>query len=178
MLARLRGPWALTSVLLISCTASHAYPMPTQQPNTAATYPASIGEEVQFVVLFIEPRPGDRIELLGAEPMGELDGARVEFFLSRPVDKPDGTHVIGEQLEPLAGSVVATDAGVLEGPDNAVGVVAAITAERMGQFDLTLLRLRFRLNDGPEQVGEGISTIVRICAADPKPATDDCPSIL
>ena len=35
------------------------------------------------------------------------------------------------------------------------------------------VRLRYRLNGGPERVGEGIDVVWTVCADDPAPA--DCP---
>ena len=40
---------------------------------------------------------------------------------------------------------------------------------------MTGVRLRYRLNGGPEEVREGIDTIVTICAGDPVPAAESCP---
>lgn len=148
---------------------SDPYPLPSGTPSFWENNPAEVGTGIQSVVLYLTPRPGDRIELLGAEPVGETNGAEVRFFVSRPVLKPDGTSLIGEQLEPLAGAVVSNES-TTAGPENTVGIVAEIDAGEPGRYQLTSVRLRYRLNGGAEQVGEGIDVIFTVCAAIPAPA--------
>lgn len=133
---------------------------------------AAVGQPVPAVIAFIEVRPGDRIELLGAEAVGVADGATVEFFFAPPVFGPDGGVMIGEKLEPLVGAI-AQPGSASPGPDTNVGIVARMTASKPGRYELTGVRLRYRLNGGGEQTREGIDVIFTICADDPAPA--DCP---
>lgn len=61
------------------------YPL-NQGPSQAwVTAPAEIGEPVPNVVIFMNARPGDSIELLSAEPIGLADGATVTFYFSPPI---------------------------------------------------------------------------------------------
>ena len=57
------------------------------------------------------------------------------------------------------------------GPENTVGIVAELTADRPGSYTLTSIRLRYRLNGGPEQVREGIDVVWTVCADEPAPAS-------
>ncbi|HEX5014370.1 MAG TPA: hypothetical protein VFV72_09465 [Candidatus Limnocylindrales bacterium] len=123
-------------------------------------------------MLFIRVRPGDTIELLSAEPIGSFEGASVRFYLSRPVIQETGERVIGEKLEALEGAE-ATAAVPTDSPENTVGIVGELVANRPGRFEVTSIRLRYRINGGPEQVGEGTDVILTVCADDPAPT--DCP---
>ena len=58
------------------------------------------------MLIYLEVRPGDRMELVGADAVGTLDGATVEFRLSRPVVEADGTRVIGKDFEVSRARVV------------------------------------------------------------------------
>ena len=49
-----------------------------------------------------------------------------------------------------------------------------LVADRPGRYELTNVRLRYRVNGGPERVGDGIDVVWTVCADDPKPAVDDC----
>ena len=69
-----------------------------------------------------------------------------------------------------------TAATASPGSDNTVGIAAELTPHRPGRFELTNVRLRYRLNGGGEQVGEGIDVVSGVCADDPRPA--DCPKQL
>jgi hypothetical protein len=166
---------AMTLALLLAACARDAYPLPSDPPTAALLRPAAVGETTSAVLIYLEVRPGDRIELIGAEPVGSLDGATVRFLLSRPVIEPGGVRVIGKELEDLAGAVV-TAASASPGPDNTVGIAAELTAGRPGRFEITNVRLRYRLNEGSERVGEGIDVVWTVCADDPRPA--DCPEQL
>ena len=157
-------------VSLLGC-GSGSYPMPTEAGG-AQYNPASLGQAIPAVVLFIQLRPGDRIELLGAEPVGVGDGATVEFFYSPPVALPDGTMSIGEKLEPLVGAVWSSPAEPSPSTRDAFGIVARMTASKPGRYELIAVRLRYRLNGGTEQTREGIDVEFTICADDPKP--EDC----
>ena len=132
----------------------------------------AIGAPTRAVVLILEPRPGDRIELLGAETIGLPPAVRPTLYLSRPVIEADGTRLIWEALEPLAGAVIEPPAGASPGPDHNVAIVAEMTPEHAGTYLLTAIRLRFRTNGGFEQVREGISVVWTICADDPIPSCE------
>ncbi|HEX2766332.1 MAG TPA: hypothetical protein VHR55_06830 [Candidatus Limnocylindria bacterium] len=121
-------------------------------------------------VLFLTPRPGDEIELVSAEPISLGEGATVRFYFSPPVLKADGTRLIGEEMRDLAGATFSNTTGS-DSPDNTVGIVAEITAHRPGRYQLDNVRLRYRINGGPERVGEGIDVVFVVCADDPKPAS-------
>jgi hypothetical protein len=169
----MRRAAALVLTALLAGCASSSYPMPSGPPHAGQLSPAGLGTPIPAVVLWLEPRPGDRFELLGAEPVGVASGASVRFYLSRIVFKPDGTRLIGEQRETLAGAQIAAATGASPGPDNAVGILAELTASAPGRYTLSSLRLRYRLDDGGEQVREGIDVVFTVCAADPAPT--DCP---
>lgn len=77
--------------------------------------------------------------------------------------------MIGEALEPLAGAVIETTATASAGPENTVGIVAEMTPTSAGTYQLTSVRLRFRVNGGGNQVREGISVRWTVCADDPGP---------
>jgi hypothetical protein len=124
------------------------------------------------VVLNLELRPGDRIELLGGEAIGLPAAVQPTMYLSRPVLHANGDRVIGEALEPLAGAVIEAPASASPGPENTVGIVAEITPTTPGTYQLTSVRLRFRVNGGGERVREGISTSWTVCADDPAPSCD------
>src|SRR5258706_3281265 len=139
---------------LTACT-SDPYPLPAGPPHAGQGNPALVGTPTQAAVLYLEIRPGDRFEFLGAEPVGVPDGASVRFMLSRPIDKPDGSHLIGEQLEALEGAR-AEPVSASPGPQNMVAIVAELTAARAGRYVLSAIRLRYRLNGGSERSGTGI----------------------
>ena len=160
----------LAAALLAACAAD-TYPMHGGGPGASMYAPTALGDPVDGVVLFLQVRPGDRIELLSAEPAGLTDGATVEFFFSPPVISSDGTHTVGEQLEPLVGAI-ATAPEATDGPGNTVGVVARITATKPGRYELTAVRIRYRLNGAPAQFEQGIDQTLTVCAGDPKPV--DC----
>jgi hypothetical protein len=157
-------------LLVVGC-GSDPYPLPSA-PGGGGTSPVAVGDTVHTVVIFLEVRPGDRIELLGAEPVGTVGDATVGFSLSRPIIEADGTHLIGSSFEALECAIVtgSTDPAA----DNTVGIVATLTAHRPGRYEITNVRLRYRLNGGAEQVGEGISVVWAVCAADPAPTS--CPT--
>ena len=162
------------TILIAACVSDpgEPYPLPAGPPGARQLNPATVGAPMNAVVMYIQVRPGDRIELVGAEAVGTLDGAAVTLLLSRPVNKADGTRLIGEAMEPLEGAIL-TPASTTPGPENDVGIVARMTPAQPGRYQVTGVRLRYRLNGGPEQVGEGIDTIWTVCADTPKPA--DCP---
>ena len=146
-------------------------PYPLSPTGGSATSPTSIGRSVQNVVVFIEPHPGDRIEFVSVEPVGTLGDTMVRFFFSPTITAPNGDHVVGEKLEPLAGASVSVDRSTPAGPENSVGILAELTPRSAGTFSLSSVRLHYRINGLPEQVKEGISVVFTICAADPAPVS-------
>ena len=161
----------LSVATLVGACSSDPYPFHGAGPGAHQYNPAALGEPIPAVVLELKVRPDDRIELLGAEGIGLGAGAQAEFLFSPPVISPDGTHTVGERLEALVGAI-ATAAEPTDGPGNSVGIVARITATKPGRYVLESVRLRYRLNGGPEQTRDGIDVVVTVCAADPRPA--DC----
>ena len=161
---------ALLSAALVAACAADTYPIDSGGPGASQYAPAALGEPIDAVVLFMELRPGDRLELLSAQPVGLTDGATAEFFFSPPL-LTDGGQSIGDQLEPFVGAV-AVAPGPTEGPGNTFGVVARITATKPGRYELTSVRIRYRLNGGAAQYDQGIDVTSTVCADDPKPL--DC----
>ncbi len=143
------------------------YPLHEGPSQAWVTAPAKVGEAVQNTVVFMDARPGDSIELLSIEPIGLADGATVKFYFSPPIQQGEDT-VVGEKLEPLAHAVFSNDGTSID-PKHNVGIVAEITADKAGRYQLTKVRLRFRLNGGEEQIREGIDAVFIVCADDPKP---------
>lgn len=167
--------WVIGIALTLVVVASRfgdPYPFHGGPAPAAQNSPAAVGQAVPAVVAFIQVRPGDRIELVGAEALGLADGAAVEFLFAPPVFGADGSPTIGDRLEPLAGAV-AEPVSASPGPVNSVGIVARVTAAKPGRYVLTGVRLRYRLNGSAEQTKEGIDVIFTVCADDPAPA--DCP---
>lgn len=161
------------ALAVIAC-AGDPYPMPAaSSSHSSQRSPAAVGEASDAVLIFMTVRPDDQVTLIDAEAIGTTDGADVEFLLSRPVIESDGSSVIGEQFEDLEGAVVSGSAGS-DGGNTAVGIVARLTALRPGRFDISNVRLRYRLNGGRERVGEGIDVVWTVCAEDPAPT--DCPA--
>ncbi len=165
-----RALLAILTVLVVAACSADPYPLPSA-PGASSSHPAALETPIRGVVLYLTPRPGDTIEILGADPVGVVPGADVRFYLSRPVVEPNGDRVIGDQLEPLSGGVISTDASASPGPQNSVGIVAEITVHRAGDYKLTGVRLHYRLNGRAERVGEGIDEVFTICAATPAPST-------
>jgi hypothetical protein len=163
---------ALAVALVVVACAGDPYPLPSGPPTASQRNPATVGQGTHAVLIYLNVRPGDRIELVGADAVGTLDGATVEFLLSRPVLDAEGDTLIGKDLEDMAGAVV-TGASPVPEAGNTVGIAAALTAQHPGRFEITNVRLRYRLNGGSEQVGEGIDVVWTVCADDPAPA--DCP---
>jgi 4-amino-4-deoxy-L-arabinose transferase-like glycosyltransferase len=147
-------------------------PYPLQPAGASQWNPVALGKPTQAVVLYLELRPGDRIELLGGETIGLPAAVRPTLYLSRPVLHADGDRVIGEALEPLAGAVIEAPASASFGPENTVGIVGQMTPTTAGTYQLTSVRLRFRVNGGGEQVHQGISVHWTVCADDPVPACE------
>ena len=162
--------WLLLVAVAAGCT-TDPYPLHAGPPHAGQRNPARIGSPTQAVVLFIEIRPGDRLEFVRAEPIGVGEGARVMFHFSPPILQSNGDRLTGSSLEPLEGTI-ADAATSSAGPDNTVGIVAELTADRPGRYTLPAVRLHYRLNGGPEQVREGIDVVWTVCADDPAPA--DC----
>jgi len=179
MRRRLTG--ALTAVLLAGCTSGlfqpDPYPLPAMPPTTAQSQPVAIGRTVDAGLLYLTARPADRIELVAAEALGTLGDVPVYLLLSRVIRQNDGDWFLGdpETLEPLAGAVfvgIDLPAGETFSAQSTVLIVGRMTPDRAGRFEVTSIRLRYRANDGPERVGEAISTPWAVCTADPAP--QDC----
>jgi hypothetical protein len=138
---------------------------------------------VRNLVLYLQPNPGDRVELVSAEAIGSLDGADVRLWFSPAIHEGNGDTVVGQQLDPLAGaSFVGTagdgtagdgTAGDGSGPGNTVGLVAELTPHRSGLFTMTNVRVRLRINGGAELERAGVSVVTYVCAGTPAPT--DCP---
>lgn len=122
---------ALAAVLVIVALmqARDPYPLP-DGPGGSQSIRTAPGKPVQAVVVFMEPRPGDRIELLGADAIGLPPSVRPTLYLSRPVLEANGDRTIGEALEPLAGAVIETPAGASPAYEHTVGIVAEMTRRR------------------------------------------------
>jgi hypothetical protein len=159
------------ALALAACGAplNEAYPL-RSEPGAGATLPAKVGEPRSTVVIWLLPRTGDRIELVDAEAVGSLDGASTEVLVSRPVLHADGTSVLGEAFEPLAGTIVESTTATPD-PVDTVGIAVRLTASRPGRYEVTSIRLEYRLNGGPVRVAEGIDAVITVCADDPAPAT-------
>jgi hypothetical protein len=168
--------WAalfVVAMVLGGCSPADTYPMPTE-PGGGALLPAGVGQARNTVVLWIPAREGVRLELVTAEALGELEGAVVELFASRPVAHDDGTFVIGEALEPLEGVIVEARPGASSDPGyDTVGIVAELTANAPGTYVVRAIRLSYRLNGGAVRVREGSNLVMTVCVDDPAPRT--CP---
>ncbi len=156
-------------VLALAGCASDSYPLVPQ--GSESWHPTAVGAAVEGVVLYLEPRTGDQIELLGAEPVGLPGGVEASFYYA-PNVRSNGTHNIGDQLEPLAGATFGAPARATSGPDYTVGVVARLVPRVAGTFTLTGVRLRFRINGSAAQERDGITEVFTVCAAEPAPT--DC----
>ena len=170
MIRGLIGLMLIVGVNGCSMLAVDPYPLPSGPPNAGINAPAAVGSAVPGVVLYLTPRPGDRIELISAEAIGVAAGADVQFYFSPPVLHPNGDRVVGEDLRELPGATFSNETEA-QGPDSMVGIVAEITAHEPGRYELTAVRLRYRLNGGDDQVREGIDAIFTVCADDPEPAS-------
>jgi hypothetical protein len=164
-----RGLVSFAVALTVLGCAADPYPLPSDPPNAGQLNPAAVGETTRAVLIYVTVRPGDRLELVGADAIGTLDGAEVQFLLSRPTIDANGVSVTGENFEDLAGTVVTGATG----SDTTVGIAAALTPQRPGRYEVTNVRLRYRLNGGREQAGDGIDIVWTVCADNPAPS--DCP---
>jgi hypothetical protein len=159
------------AVLLLACSAD-PYPFPFSGPGASKFTPIAVAQPVEEVLVYVQVRPGDRIELVSAEPVGSLDGAAVKLWLSRPVVQQNGSLFIGDNLEEIPGAVI-TAISASPGPDNDVGIVGEMTASQPGVFTVTNVRMSYRLHSGDVQTRENIALLWTVCADDPAPA--DCP---
>jgi hypothetical protein len=165
---------ALAIVVLLAGCSRDPYPLPVGPPHAGQSQLARVGQPVTAVLIYLAAHPGDRIELLGAEPIGSIDGAKVRFLSSRAVVHASGEMSIGEVFDPLESAVAAAPAGS-PGHDpylDTVGIVGELTAQRPGRYEVTSVRLHYRVNGGGERVGEGIDVVWTVCADDPAPP--DC----
>lgn len=172
MRSRRAGALLVAVGVVLAACASDSYPIHGGPVHAWQAAPAALGDRVPAVVLFLDPRPGDRFTLIGAEAVGLTEGATVTFYFSPPIIGEDGSFIVGDKLEPLAGAEFAATSGSAV-PDDAVGIVAEMSASQPGRYTLAAVRLRFTLNGGREHVTEGIDVMPTICVDDPKPA--DCP---
>ena len=79
----------LIGLLLASVAACSVDPYPLRTPAGASQWsPTLIGEPVRSVVLYLQPRPGDRVELVAAEAVGQLNDAEGRFDFSPPMVAP------------------------------------------------------------------------------------------
>jgi len=168
-LAILIAAGVVVAAVVVVALSSARDPYPLQPAGASQWNPVALGKPTQAVVLYLELRPGDRIELLGGETIGLPDAVRPTLYLSRPVLHANGDRVIGEALEPLTSAVIETPATASPGPENTVGIVAEITPTTPGIYQLDAVRLRFRVNGGGEQAREGVSVHWTVCADDPAP---------
>ena len=168
---RLRWLVLVPVVMILGACTSDSYPLLT--PAGASEWaPTTVGRPVQGVVLYLELRPGDRIDLISATPIGTLSGADVRLYYAPHVPMPSGGWMIGEKLEPLPGASVIVDSGASPGPGNDFGFVAEVTPQAPGTYTISTVEVHFRINGGSEQVKTGISQDLTVCAADPAPS--DC----
>src|SRR5260370_12994885 len=91
---------AIAVLVIVAGCSSDSYPLPSG-PGSSVTVPTRIGTSVPTVVIFMEPRPGDRIEFVSAEPVGTLGDTDVRFHFSPPVINADGSRTVREKLEHL-----------------------------------------------------------------------------
>lgn len=162
---------AVAAIAIVAgCGLQDPYPIPEGQA-TSAFVPAGVGEAVSEVVMFIEARPGPRVVLLSAEPIGQLDGASVAFYSSPAVIGEDGDLIVGEQLDDLEGTIIDAQPRASGDLANTVGIVAEVTASEPGRYVITALRLRYRIS-GAEREGEGTDIVLTVCVDDPAPT--DC----
>ena len=165
-----RGIATAALTLAVMACSGDPYPLPSGPPHAGQRSPAEVGQAAHTVLIYMNVRPGDQIELVGADAEGALDGATVRFLVTRAAIEANGDYVIGKEFEDLPGATVTAMTGS-SGAD--VGIAAELTAQRPGRFEVTNVRLRYRLNGGGEQVGEGIDVVWTVCADDPAPA--GCP---
>ena len=159
---------AILALVVAGCSVDgDPYPLPIGPAHVWITASANLGEPVQNVVLTFNARPGDSIELLSAEPIGLATGATAKFYFSPPIQSGQNT-VVGEKLDPLAHAVFSNPGTSMDPADN-VGIVAEITAQQAGRYQLDAVRVTYRLNGGTDEIGEGIDTVFILCADDPKP---------
>jgi len=180
---RPRFSWVVAAVAVVLATvivfvaltqARDPYPL-EDGGGSSVSGPALLGQPTHTVVVFMQPHAGDRIELLGAEQIGLPPDVQPTLYLSRAIPEADGSWLTGEAREPLAGAVIETPAGASPAPEYGVGIVAEMTPTKAGIYELTGVRLRFRINGGGEQVREGTSVIWTVCADDPAPASCEPP---
>jgi hypothetical protein len=171
-LAHRRAFLATVLAVALAACGGESYPLPSGPPGATLRSPAAVGRPTRAVLIYLEVRPGDEVELIGAEALGSIEGASVRFLVSYPVIDPDGDYVIGDEFEPLEGAIAAATSPMRD-PRNTVGIAAELTAAQPGRFEIDNVRLRYRLNGRPERVGEGIDVVWTVCVDDPAPA--DCP---
>ncbi len=166
---------AVTAIVMVSgCGIDQdPYPLPEPPPGNSVFRAVSIDETVIEPVVFIEARRELRAEILSAEPIGQFEGATVELYAA-PLVEDRGEIVIGDERIELAGMRVndVVDPSA-EPPANELAIVAEVTATDPGRYVLAGIRLTYRINGAPEREGEGIDTVLTVCADDPAPSVCD-----
>lgn len=158
--------------ILTACAVDPSYPL-LAAPGASQFSPTALGAPVRGVVLYLEIRPGDTVELVSAAALGVAPGADVTTYFSPPITSADGSTLIGQRLEPLEGATIAISPTSTPGPANEVAIVAEITARKPGRYSVTGIRVTFSLNGGSPETKEGITQYLTVCADDPAPATCD-----
>jgi hypothetical protein len=163
-----RAARLIVALAMLAGCAADTYPIHAGAGASQSSI-ATVGTPVQAVVLFVQLRPGDRIEFVSAEAVGVADGANTKLFVSPAVLQESGDWLTGSVLEELAGAEFTAKAPTAN-PENQVGIVAEVTASRAGRYQMTAVRLSYRLNGGHERVAEGADVIFTLCAGRPLPA--------
>lgn len=169
----MRSRWVVLSLLVLAVAACSADPYPLRTAAGASQWSAAgLGRSARSVVLYLELRPGDRIELVSATaPAFAAGAADVAFYLSRPRPMSGGGTLLGDAVEPLAGASYGVDAGATQSPALDIAIVAEVTARLPGTYTIDDVQVRFRINGGGVQTKDGISQTFTVCAADPVPVS-------
>jgi hypothetical protein len=100
----------LAPVVMAILAACAADPYPLLSPAGASDWASTtLGAPLRGVVLYLQPRPGDRLELISAEALGVGPGADTQVYFAPSVVGSDGSITIGDKVEPVAGAVVKVD---------------------------------------------------------------------
>lgn len=177
--------WAIAALLVAGCGngllgGGDPYPMPAGRPHTAQGNRVVPGQIADGHLLWVTARPGDRIELLGAETIGAEPLGPMELLLSRVIAQDDGSWLWGDpdHLEPLAGAVLEgmpAPSGEVDAPESTVLIVGRVIPDRAGRMEVTDVRSRYRINGSDAREGTGISTVWAVCADDPAPVDCEAP---
>jgi hypothetical protein len=162
----------VAAMVCAGCSSSlDTYPFPdaTAPYHSSQITPAVVGQPsgVQWLT-DIEPKPGDVIDLVNAEPEGSLDGAAVELWLS-PQVLQGTTFYCGDHLEQIPGAELKA-AYASPGPANNFCIVGQITSAVPGVYTLANIRMQYRLNHGDVRVAETGGVVWTVCVDTPAPA--------